>query len=81
MASDDNIIFVNFHYDCKTGFYQFGEKYLFRKIHDTFIKSKDYKNSNKEINEKIIEERALKLKAEAEEILISNKILGLSKII
>ena len=72
-ATIDNTVFVNFH---KNDFEPFGEDDLFKKIHDFFIESDDYKNSNKELNDQIIEERAMKLREEAKKILLSNKIWG-----
>lgn len=42
-ASLENIDFVNFHKDEEIG-NSFGNKELFKKIHDFFIKSDDYKN-------------------------------------
>ena len=66
MATLDNTIFLNFHKDQQMGFEPFGEKELFKKICDFFVESDDYKNSNINLNQKIIEERAEKLRKEAE---------------
>ena len=73
MASLDNVVFVNFHKDNKTKFEPFGTKDLFRKMYDFFIKTEDYINSNKKQN---YEEQAKRLRAQAEDILLSNKIWG-----
>jgi len=70
-ASLDNIVFVNFHKDESNGD-KFGDKDLFNKIKDLFIKSDDYKHFSG-VN---IEEEAQKLKAEAKAALLSNKIWG-----
>ena len=75
--SQDNVVFVNFHYDSKAKFQPFGEKELFKKIHDTFTNSNEYKNSLKEkLTKEEIENRALKLREEAKSSLLSNKIFG-----
>ena len=71
----DNTIFVNFHKDDDDN-QPFGEDLLFQKIHDFFVESKDYKNFSKKLDPKAIENRALKLRAEAKEIILSNKIWG-----
>lgn len=70
-ASLDNIVFVNFHKDTLNG-PKFGEKDLFNKIHDFFIKSDDYNHFSK-LN---IEEEAQRMQIEAREALLSNKIWG-----
>ena len=70
-ASLDNVVFVNFHKDELNGD-KFGDKDLFNKIKDFFIKSDDYKHFS-ELN---IEEEAQRLKAEAKATLLSNKIWG-----
>ena len=71
-ANQDNTVFVNFHKDKKANFEKFGIRDLFKKIHDFFIKSEDYINFNK-IS---IDEQAAKLRAQAERVLILNKIGG-----
>ena len=43
----DNVIFLNFFLDPKTNYQPFGEEELFKKIHDFFIESEDYKESHK----------------------------------
>ena len=74
-ASLNNIVFVNFHKDKMHNYEPFGTDNLFKTISIFFRESDDYKTSN-DLNEKIIKERALKLKEEAKEILLSNKIWG-----
>jgi GTP-binding protein EngB required for normal cell division len=71
-ANEDNTVFVNFHKDKKANFEKFGIGDLFKKIHDFFIKSEDYKKFNK----RSIDEQAAKLRAQAERVLIVNKIGG-----
>ena len=71
-ANEDNTVFVNFHKDKKTNFEKFGIGDLFKKIHSFFNKSEDYINFNK-IS---IDEQAAKLRAQAERVLILNKIGG-----
>ena len=71
----DNTVFVNFHKD-NFGNKPFGENCLFQKIHDFFIDSEEYKNYSKELDSKIIDQRALRLRAEARDVLLSNKIWG-----
>ena len=74
--SVNNVIFVNFHKDLKTGFEPFGVKDLFRKIHEFFIKTEDYLTSKNKLDQDLIEKNALKLRAQGEEILLANKIWG-----
>ena len=74
-ASLNNIVFVNFHKDKMHNYEPFGTDDLFKTISILFRESDDYKKIN-DLNEKIIKERALKLKEEAKEILLSNKIWG-----
>ena len=75
-ANINNVAFVNFHRDNKTKFEKFGIKDLFRKIHDFFILSEDYKNSNQIMNQEIVKKNAAKLRAQAEEVVRANKIGG-----
>jgi hypothetical protein len=76
-ATENNVIFVNFHYDKDLEKEPFGKKELFKKIYDSFVNSENYKNSlEKFSNKEKIEETALKLRAQAESILFPNKILG-----
>ena len=76
-ATENNVIFVNFHYDKNLEKEPFGKKELFKKIYDSFVNSENYKNSlEKFSNKEKIEETALKLRAQAESILFPNKILG-----
>ena len=76
-ATENNVIFVNFHYDKNLEKEPFGKKELFKKIYDSFVNSENYKNSlEKFSNKEKIEETALKLRAQAESILFPNKIWG-----
>ena len=76
-ATENNVIFVNFHYDKDLEKEPFGKKELFKKIYDSFVNSENYKNSlEKFSNKEKIEETALKLRAQAESILFPNKIWG-----
>ena len=76
LASKDNVIFVNFHKDNKNGFEKFGIQDLFKKLYEYFIKSEDYVNSNKKLNDEIVNKQAERLRAEAKDMLLSNKIWG-----
>ena len=76
-ATERNVVFVNFHYDEDNETEPFGKKELFKKIYDFFVESKDYKESYKRNSSKeAVEETALKLRAQAESILLPNKIWG-----
>ena len=76
-ATENNVVFVNFHYDEDLEIEPFGKQELFKKIYDFFIKSKDYKNYLKKLlTKEEIEKTALKLRAEAKSILLPNKIWG-----
>ena len=76
-ATENNVIFVNFHYDEDLEKEPFGKKELFKKIYDSFVNSENYKNSlEKFSNKEKIEETASKLRAQAESILLPNKIWG-----
>ena len=73
----DNVIFLNFCFNPKTNDQAFGEKELFKKIHDFFIQSDDYKESCKDKKSKEeIENEASKLRASAQSLLFYNKIFG-----
>ena len=76
-ATENNVIFVNFHYDEDLDKEPFGKKELFQIIYNSFVNSENYKNSlEKFSNKEKIEETALKLRAQAESILLPNKIWG-----
>ena len=75
-ATEKNVVFVNFHYDEEFDIEPFGKKELFKKIHDFFVESEDYKNFKIELTKEEIEKRALKLRAQAQSILLPNKIWG-----
>ena len=72
----DNTVFVNFHKDHNNGNEPFGTDLLFKKIHQFFTESEDYKNSTIKLDSKMIEKRALKLRAQAQDVILSNKIWG-----
>jgi len=74
--NENNIVFVNFHRDNKTKFEPFGLRDLFKKIYDFFTTSEDYINSTKTLTKEIIEEKAKKLRIEAEELLKAHKVGG-----
>ena len=75
-ASKNNVVFVNFHKELINNIEPFGIKDLFKKIHDFFIDTEDYKKSFQLLNQKTIEENVSKLKEQAKDILLSNKIWG-----
>ena len=76
-AKENNVVFVNFHYDEDLDIEPFGNKELFKKIYDFFVNSECYKDSlNKYSSEEEIEKNALKLRAQAQNILLPNKIWG-----
>ena len=76
-ANENNVVFVNFHYDDKYKIKPFGKKELFKKIYDSFVNSENYKNSLEKLSSKEkIEETALKLRAQAESILLPIKFQG-----
>ena len=76
-ATENNVVFVNFHYDEDLEIEPFGRKELFTKIYEFLVKSKNYKDSFEKLSsEEAIEKTALKLRAEAQSILLPNKIWG-----
>ena len=76
-ATENNVVFVNFHYDYKNEKEPFGKKELFKKIYDSFVNSENYKNSLEKLSsEEEIEKAASKLRAQAESILYPSKIWG-----
>ena len=76
-AKENNVVFVNFHYDEDLEIEPFGKKELFKKIYDFFVNSECYKDSlNKYSSKEEIEKNALKLRAQAQNILLPNKIWG-----
>ena len=75
-ADINNVVFVNFHKDYANNFEAFGRKELYKKIYEFFIKSEDFINSFIELSNEAIEENALKLRKQAQDILLSNKIAG-----
>ena len=75
-ANNNNVVFVNFHKNELNDEEPFGNKELFKKIYDFFIQSEDYTNSLKQLNKENIEQKAKKLRAQAEETLLYNKIWG-----
>ena len=75
-ANENNVVFVNFHYDEKFDIEPFGQKELFKKIHDFFIETDDYKNYKKELTKEEIDKRAEKLKLQTQNALIPYKIFN-----
>ena len=75
-ADNNNVIFINFHKNKLTGEESFGKEELFKKIYDVFIQSEEYKSSLEKLTKEKIEKDALKLRVEAQEKLLSNKIGG-----
>ena len=51
-ATENNVVFVNFHYDEEFDIEPFGQKELFKKIHDCLVESEDYKQYKKDSQEK-----------------------------
>ena len=76
VASTDNVVFVNFHKDNKTGFEPFGINDLFKMIYIYFIKSEDYINSFEMLDEDEVKKQAIRLRAQAEDMVLSNKVWG-----
>ena len=76
IATKDNVVFVNFHRDTKSGFEPFGMKELFKTIYDHFIMSEDYINSKTTTDINYVNKQAERLRAEATDILLSNKVWG-----
>lgn len=75
-ADENNVVFVNFHKREDLNIEPFGQKELFKKIHDFFINSKDYKYLKNNCDKKLIEENAMKLRAQAQYELYPNIVYG-----
>ena len=75
-ATDNNIVYVNFHKDYSFNIEQFGKKELFEKIYEFFIQSDDFLNSFNNLEPDVIEENASKLRKQAQDVLLSHKISG-----
>lgn len=75
-ADENNVVFVNFHKREDLNIEPFGQKELFKKIHDFFINSKDYKYLKNNCDKKLIEENAMKLRAQAQYELYPNIVIG-----
>jgi hypothetical protein len=75
-AVENNVVFVNFHKNHLYNVEPFGTKELFQKIYEFFIKSEDYINSFINIDSNSIEEKAIKLRRQAQDILLYHKISG-----
>ena len=75
-ATENNVVFVNFHKDYTYNIEPFGTKELFQKIYEFFINSDDFINSFNNLDPDITEENALKLRKQAQAVLLSNKISG-----
>ena len=73
-ASENNVVFVNFHKNDLNGDEPFGQKELFQKIHDFFIESSNYKNSLKELDKEKMNFQILKLRKQAEDIIFWHKV-------
>lgn len=71
-ASEKNTVFVNFHKRQIYNIEPFGKEDLFKKIHDFFVDTEDYKK----IKEITVEEEVAKLRKTAKDELLSNKIWG-----
>ena len=78
-ANENNVVFVNFHYDKFRDVEYFGKKELFKKIYDFLISNEDIKIFG--LNSKEEEERVKSLRKRAEEALFSDKIIGMIPII
>ena len=72
-ATNNNVVFVNFHKELAHGDEPFGTEDLFQKIHDFFIQSQDYLEFKSKLNPDIIEQDALNLRKEGENILLTSK--------
>ena len=77
-ATNENVVFVNFHDDKKTNFKKFGLGRLFYTIHKYFIQTDDYKEYQNidALDEDQLNERIEKLKLRANDVMLSNKIGG-----
>lgn len=75
-ADNNNVVFVNFYKDNENKIPPFGKYELFKKIRDFFINSESYKQSQQKLSEKGLQDTIEKLKAEARQILLPNKIWG-----
>ena len=75
-ATLNNVVFVNFHKELAHGDEPFGKDDLFQKIHDFFVESEDYISSKNKLNPNIVEQKALQLREEGKDLLLSNKIGG-----
>lgn len=75
-AVENNVVFVNFHKNHLYNVEPFGTKELFQKIYEFFIKSEDFINSFINIDSNSIEEKAIQLRRQAQDVLLSNKISG-----
>ena len=75
-ATEDNVVFVNFHKDHKLDREPFGRKELFKKISDIFKNSDFYRDSYKNVEPSELNNQIKLLKEKANSILINNKIGG-----
>ena len=76
MSTEDNTVFVNFLKDKEHEIKPFGKDILFKTIHKFFIESDDYKESLQKLDSDIINKNLEKLRKEANDIVLSNKIWG-----
>ena len=75
-TTTNNFVFVNFHKDYTYNIEDFGRKELYKKIYEFFIKSEDFINSFINLSNGEVEENAYKLRKQAQDVLLSNKIAG-----
>ena len=67
-ATENNVVFVNFHKDYTYNIEPFGTKEQFQKIYEFFINSDDFINSFNNLDPDITEENALKLRKQAQAV-------------
>ena len=75
-ATENNTVFVNFHYDYKLKREPFGKEIIFKKIYDFFTNSKFYKDSKKNKDPLELDNQIKTLKERANAVLTKNKIGG-----
>ena len=73
-ATENNVVFVNFHYNEELDIKPFGRKELFKKIYDFYFESNDYKEILHSLSNEEIEKKALYLRMEANNLILPNKI-------
>ena len=75
-STKDNTVLVNFLKDKENDYEPFGKDILFETIHKFFIESDDYKESLKKLDSDTINKNLEKLRKQANDIVLSNKIWG-----